>query len=106
MNLREAIAPTLEHFSDFDGAHKLAWILVEYRQYEFCPSDFCLYLLPQSTLQSDLRGLQLRDFRIQLVALACSYFNQLLNLLKRVLEDLSHNGSDYKHLEVVLQVLK
>jgi hypothetical protein len=106
LNLREAIAPTLEHFSDLDGAHGLARILVEHSQYEFCPRDFCLYLLPQSPLESDPCSLQLRDFCIQLVALACFYFDRFLNLVKGVLESLSHSGSDYKHYEVALQALK
>ena len=75
MNLCEAIPPTLEHFSDFDGGHRLARILVEYGQYEFCPSYFCLHVLPQSPLESDLCGLQLHDFGLQLVALASLYFD-------------------------------
>jgi len=105
INLIEVIAPTLEHFSDFDGAHRLARILVEYRQYEFCPRYFCLHLLAQSPLESDLCGLQLHDLRMQLVALASFYFDQPLNLLKRVLESLSHSGSHYKHIEVELQAV-
>jgi hypothetical protein len=105
LNLREAIAPTLEHFSDLEGAHGLARIFVKYSQYEFCPRDFCLYLLPKSPLESDPCSLQVRDFCIQLVALACFYFDRFLNLLKRVLESLSHSGSDYKQLKVGMQAL-
>jgi hypothetical protein len=105
LNLREAIAPTLEYFSDLDGAHGLARIFIKYSQYEFCPRDFCLYLLPQSPLESDPCSLQVRDFCIQLVALTCFYFDRFLNLLKRVLESLSHSGSDYKHFEVDVQAL-
>lgn len=58
------------------------------------PCDFRLYLLTKSVLQAYLRRLQLRDFRIQPVALLRFRRDFGSNLVKGTLENVSHGYAE------------
>ena len=89
----KCVAPTLEGVSDLRGGHRLSGSLIDYRSHKVSPCNFSTQLLPQSVLQSNLRGLQLRNFGVEQIALSSFGRDLRSNLKQSFVEFISHGYS-------------
>lgn len=92
LDASEIVSPRREDIPNFYGAQGLTGTAIKDSTNKVRPRYFSLYLLAQSVLKANLRGLQLRDFSVKLCSLLQLYCDLTSNVFQSLLQFLGHSA--------------